>query len=260
MIYCVALSLLSVADALRLPPALLGSSSSSPALGASAVSRLRSPLMMGNVIISETMEPIPELSAEDMVRTICEGLRRNDLPHSDAGIERLYHFTTPQGRVSIAPPPPRSGLQGGVSLEYWMDNAASSALGALTFCSSFKLVGEPQITPATNTRGQFATILVEVGNSPLEDESDKRAALRVLANAPDSFLEEVQAIVRSGSMDLPVPPVENQIKTRFWFSLEQERRPPLAGCWLLKEILPLKKTVFQALNEGGEEFEGEDTG
>ena len=24
--------------------------------------------------------------------------------------------------------------------------------------------------------------------------------------------------------------------------------------------LPLKKTVFQALNEGGEEFEGEDTG
>ena len=83
---------------------------------------------------------------------------------------------------------------------------------------------------------------------------------RFLFAAPDSFLEEVQAVVRSGSTDLPVPPVENQIKTRFWFSLEQERRPPLAGCWLLKEILPLKKTVFQALNEGGEEFEGEDTG
>ena len=28
----------------------------------------------------------------------------------------------------------------------------------------------------------------------------------------------------------------------------------------LKEMFPMKKTIFQKLNEGGEEFEGEDSG
>ena len=42
--------------------------------------------------------------------------------------------------------------------------------------------------------------------------------------------------------------------------LEQERRPPHAGCWFLKEMLPLQLSEFQRLNEGGEEFEGADTG
>ena len=42
--------------------------------------------------------------------------------------------------------------------------------------------------------------------------------------------------------------------------LEQERRPPNQDCWFIKELLPLQKTVFQELNEGGEEFEGSDTG
>ena len=34
----------------------------------------------------------------------------------------------------------------------------------------------------------------------------------------------------------------------------------LCCCRLIKEMLPLAKTKWQELNEGGEEFEGEDTG
>ena len=78
-------------------------------------------------------------------------------------------------------------------------------------------------------------------------------------SAPDEYLEGVLQAVRTGD-DLPVPPEEFLMKERFWFSLEQERRPPHAGCWFLKEMLPLQLSEFQRLNEGGEEFEGADTG
>ena len=140
-----------------------------------------------------------------------------------------------------------------------MENAACAALGALTFCSSFKLIGDPVITPATNFRGELCTQMVEVGNSPVEDDSDPAAALKALASAPDEFLDAVLRAQREGTA-LPEAPESAQIKSRFWFSLEQERRPPLQGCWLLKEMLPIKKSVFQELNEGGEEFEGDDPG
>ena len=40
----------------------------------------------------------------------------------------------------------------------------------------------------------------------------------------------------------------------------QERRPPYEGCWLLKELFHMQQTKFQALNEGGEEFAGDDSG
>jgi len=36
------------------------------------------------------------------------------------------------------------------------------------------------------------------------------------------------------------------------------RRPPHIDCWLIKELLSLQKTKLQLLNEGGEEFEGQD--
>jgi hypothetical protein len=85
-----------------------------------------------------------------------------------------------------------------------------------------------------------------------------RACIHVRA-ADDSFLESVLTAVREGG-ELPQAPLETQIKTRFWFSMEEERRPPNQGCWFIKEILPIKKSLFQQLNDGGEEFEGEDTG
>ena len=273
------LSLAACGHALRLAPAVRG---------------VRHPVpRMHHVDPNEHhMEPSADLDVLDVIKVICRGLQENDVPKQDAGMERLYNFCTPAGRVAIAPPPPRSGLQGGVTLEYWLEVASSPALGALTFCSSFELIGDPVMTPGTNTRGRFCTQLVEVGNSPLVDESDKSAALQRLVKgtcdlplriamqpckprcaltsicvcvrvhmlaADDSFLESVLTAVRDGG-ELPKAPPETEIKTRFWFAMEEQRRPPQQGCWLLKEILPLKKTIFQELQDGGEEFEGEDTG
>jgi len=193
------------------------------------------------------------------VRVICEGLKCNDEPTADTGIERLFHFTTPMGRVAIAPPPPRSGLQGGVTLEYWLENAASSALGALTFCTGYELLGDARITPGSVARGALATQLIEVYNDPLEDGSDPEAALEAVLRGDDAYLDAILQANRDGTA-LPPPPVKARLRRRFWVSLEQQRRPPQQGCWLVKEFLPLKKSEFQRLNEGGEEFEGDDSG
>ena len=203
------------------------------------------------------LEPTDTLDAKQAVWTVCEGLRLNDDPKPDAGVERLYNYLTPMGRVAIAPPPPRSGLQGGVTLEYFLEEGASAALGALIFCSGFSILEEPRISPSGPARGALAYLMIEVGNSPLEDASDANRALRAMVRAPDAFLEEVLTSVREGT-ELPAAPPEAQIKDRFEVALEQERRPPHQGCWFIKEILPMKKTKWQALNEGGEEFEGED--
>ena len=121
----------------------------------------------------------------------------NDTPQQDAGITRLYHFLTPMGRVAIAPPPPRSGLQGGVTLEGFMEDAGSAALGSLLFCQSIELIGEPVISPGSMTRGQLAQQLIEVGNSPLES-SDETAASSGWASYRAVFLSaEVQDLIRA---------------------------------------------------------------
>ena len=49
----------------------------------------------------------------------------------------------------------------------------------------------------------------------------------------------------------PLPCLTHPLRT-------QERRPPNAGCWMLKELYYMKKTKFQQLCEGGEEYDGED--
>ena len=217
--------------------------------------RPRPPCIRCDVAMS--MMPSSDLSAADVVRLVCEGLRDNDTPKEDAGIERLYNFLTPQGRVAIAPTPPKSGLQGGVELDYFLEEAGSPAMGALIFCSSFELIGEARITPGSNARGALCTQLIEVRNCPLADEGDASGALSALVRASDDFLDAVITSVREGS-PLPEAPLNAMIKRRFWVQLEQQRRPPNQGCWFIKEFLPLQLSKFQQLNDGGEEFEGDD--
>ena len=50
------------------------------------------------------MEPQPDLDVTGTIRAICDGLQKNDAPSTDAGVERLYNYLTPMGRVAIAPP------------------------------------------------------------------------------------------------------------------------------------------------------------
>ena len=49
------------------------------------------------------MQPDASLDVSEAVRVMCTGLEFNGFPHADAGVERLFHWMTPQGRVKLAP-------------------------------------------------------------------------------------------------------------------------------------------------------------
>ena len=201
------------------------------------------------------MEPNQSLDAQETVRLVCTGLEFNDWPAIDAGMERLFNFLTPQGRVAVAPPPPIKGTQGGVTLEYFLEHAGSPAIGALIECSGFSLVGEPTITPATVAHGSLATQMVEVYN----EEEDIEISHVLQFNEVE--IESVRKALISGEA-LPAFVSESSsvpTRTRFLLMLEQQRRPPYTDCWLIKELHSMQRTTLQVLNEGGEEFEGPDT-
>lgn len=214
------------------------------------------------------MEPTPELGVQEVCKVVCAGMQHWNDPFPDAGLTRLYNFMTAQGRVALAPPPPKAGLQGGVTLEYFLEEAAGPAIGTFMECTRFGLVGEPTVMPATMTRGGLATQLIEVHNEQVGPAATaEEAAMVALLAVPDAYLEELLAATRDGQ-PLPAPPPPASappankipVRARYLFSLEQERRPPHAGCWFIKELYHMEQTKFQELNEGGEEFSGEDSG
>lgn len=208
------------------------------------------------------MEPHADLDVLATVRAVCTGLQFNDTPHVDAGVERLYNFLTPAGRVEIAPPPPRSGLQGGVELEYFLENAASPAVGALLMCDGYRAVSDVTLSPGSQVRGLLATVMIEVRNEPPTDLPEAGTELDVLSRLVDAPDEHLQAVLDSFRRGAPPPPLPPRItippRTRFLLSLEQQRRPPLEGCWTFKELHNMARTKWQQLSELGEEFEGED--
>mmetsp|Transcript_22582 Transcript_22582/g.67352 ORF Transcript_22582/g.67352 Transcript_22582/m.67352 type:complete len:238 (-) Transcript_22582:176-889(-) len=201
------------------------------------------------------MQPDASLDVSEAVRVMCTGLEFNGFPHADAGVERLFHWMTPQGRVKLAPPPPRHGTQTGVELDYFLEHAGGAALGALLLCSRYQLVGAPRVMPATNAHGKLATVMVDVYNEPAD------LALTAALDRPASCGAMLDA-QRDGAplTDAILPPVSAmRRRSRFIFSLEQQRRPPHIGAWLLKEAMPMDKTPLQRYAELGEEFEGPDT-
>ena len=81
------------------------------------------------------MEPTPELGVQEVCKVVCAGMQHWNDPFPDAGLTRLYNFMTAQGRVALAPPPPKAGLQGGVTLEYFLKEAAGPAIGTFMECA-----------------------------------------------------------------------------------------------------------------------------
>ena len=201
------------------------------------------------------MEPTPELGPAEVCKVVCAGMKHVNDPFPDAGLTRLYNWMTAMGRVSLAPPPPKAGLQGGVTLEYFLEEAAGPAIGTFMECTRFGLVGEPTVMAGTQTRGGLATQLIEVHNEQVGPAGTaEEAAMVALLAAPDAYLEEVLAATRDGH-PLPAPPPPASappaskipVRARYLFSLEQERRPPYEGCWLIKELFHMQQTKFQAL-------------
>ena len=218
--------------------------------------RAPAPRMCGGML---PMEPSPELDAAQSVYMVCLGLQQGG--RSDEALERLFNFLTPQGRVAIAPPPAVKGRQGGVKLANFVADADHLTIAVLTTCEKFELVGEPVISPGSVARGRLAQQMVHVWSDPLCDggRTNPEAALKALIAASD---KDIVPILEAKGRGTPRPPTPQSMLRldRFVISLDEQRRPPLQGCWLIKELFPMAKTALQELNMGGEEFEGADTG
>ena len=213
------------------------------------------PRMCGGML---PMEPSPELSPAQVVYMVCLGLEQGG--RSDEGLERLFNFITPACRVSIAPPVAIKGRQGGVELDHFLAEAEHPAIAALTTCDKFELIDEPTISPGSIARGRLAQQMVHVWVDPLRDggHANPERALKALLDGPDDHLIALMQAKKKGTPPPPTP-LKMLRREQFVISLDEQRRPPQQGCWLIKELFPMAKTALQELNSGGEEFEGEDT-
>jgi hypothetical protein len=192
-------------------------------VGSSAALVLRAPTIsrLGLPLCSmPPMEPIADLDAAQVTKAVCEGLMQND--ENDTGMVRLFNFLTPAGRMLLAPPARESGggIVGGVTLEDFLSKAGSPAIGALDHCKSVVLLGQVEVIPGSMTRGAMGQQLIEVSNFGEDGQPDE--------------------------------------VSRFNIKLEQQRRPPLEGCWTIQELFVLQKTRWQELLLEGEDLDGDD--
>ena len=190
-------------------------------------------LLVDDVDVSTSVvRPSPELGALEMAKVLCTALRDQD---EATALCTLFEFTTPQGRVALAPPAPRAGRRSSVD-EATFVQTASHPLLCLLGCDSFRILGEPTVIPPTQTREGLATVKIEV---------NPRTSSRLLSRLSSSSASVERSLAADG--EAPLPP------RQFVLSLEQQRRPPLQGCWLLKEGLAMERSTLQMLNEGSTE-------
>ena len=175
-------------------------------------------------VLSLPSTPTPELSPTDVVQALCSGLKHCNTPHPGDGLRRLYHFTTYECRAALTS---RKGYKSGP--ERFVQFAE---LHTLPGCRSFEIVGEPTLIPATMTRGAIASLAVDV--------------VEVLLFRHKSGFERIVA-TDDGDGQSSDERLQDGVRTRterYLFQLQQERRPPLAGCWMVTSVLPAREHML----------------
>jgi hypothetical protein len=151
--------------------------------------------------------PDPSLSAVDVV-SACMNTFLDE--QAEAGLEVCFHFSSDRCRAAT-----------GGSLSEFSSYAQNPTFQYLTtHCKSWQLVSVGPIIPGTPHRGSMQTVLIEVYNNRLASKESSNAAL-VSKTAPNN--------------------------RRFLWTLQQERRPPLQGCWMIHEVLYTKNAWQQTL-------------
>ena len=96
-------------------------------------------------------------------------------------------------------------------------------MDAILRCSTFEPRTEPTIIAGTPTRGALATAVVTV----VEERGFRTSA--GLERKPED---------------------QGKHSEDYLFTLQQERRPPLTGCWMVKEMIMMKHHMIFAGDSG----------
>mmetsp|Transcript_21502 Transcript_21502/g.33137 ORF Transcript_21502/g.33137 Transcript_21502/m.33137 type:complete len:257 (-) Transcript_21502:58-828(-) len=153
--------------------------------------------------------PSADLSPEDVITSIIRGLQFNDVPHENSGLERCYAFmdlpciklVTGYGNV----PEERT-------LDKFLGYAAQSPKLKPFIGANHVVFGPLSKIPGTNTRGEIATMPIKVraSFSPTKHES---------------------GMVRKTG------PIEKGPEQTFMIRLQKQRRPPLAGAYIVTDVI-----------------------
>jgi len=155
--------------------------------------------------------PSPDLSAERVAICCLRSLQLVDTPSPSAGLDRIYDFFTWQCRNAVT-----ASTRDSVSPEAFRERAAlSPVLQPIIGATNIKL-GESTISPGTsNARGDIVSYPVTVYVSEVLAFQHKSGMIRDRVAAGPPRLDIVMR-------------------------LEKARRPPMEGCWLVREITDVR--------------------
>jgi hypothetical protein len=153
--------------------------------------------------------PHPSLTAVDVVRACMDTLRQR----KDTGLEVCFQFSSDRCRAA-----------NGGSLDAFVSYAQNPTFGYLLNCVDYRIESIGPIIPGTMHRGSMQTVLMlakqrKISSSSDDDDDDDE-------NASQN---------------------DEKRSRRFLWTLQQERRPPLQGCWMIHEVLFTKNAIHQTL-------------
>uniref|UniRef100_A0A7S2XKT3 Uncharacterized protein n=1 Tax=Attheya septentrionalis TaxID=420275 RepID=A0A7S2XKT3_9STRA len=155
-------------------------------------------------------EPDPALDPHSLAVWICRSVQFVDYPSSAAGLERIFDFFTWECRKAV------TARQGGDTVERFCQyGLLSPALQPMMGATRIVVGDDGTLTPGTPTRGALYSFPITVyGASNLKFQySSGHLREGIHTESP---------------------------RTDLVLRLEQARRPPLTGCWLVREILDVR--------------------
>jgi hypothetical protein len=158
--------------------------------------------------------PNPDLLPHQVATICCRSLQWIDYPAVDAGLRRCYRFFTPECRRLVTGRQYSSAADD--SLEQFCHNASLSP-ALQPFMGATRLdVGDVTLTPAhPPARGALASVPI------------------VIHGAPVLSVQHASGMARSGVASSP--PTTHTV-----MRLEEQRRPPLQACWMVREIMDVR--------------------
>uniref|UniRef100_A0A7S1Z2H3 Tim44-like domain-containing protein n=1 Tax=Trieres chinensis TaxID=1514140 RepID=A0A7S1Z2H3_TRICV len=154
-------------------------------------------------------KPDPSISPELVAVSCCRSLQFVDHPSPDDGLRRIFPFFTWECRKAV------TARRGGDVLERFVEHGSlSPALQPFMGATRIE-VGEGTLTPKTQTRGDLVSFPVKVHGAAVLAFQHSSGLIR------DRVGEE--------------PPITDMV-----MRLEQQRRPPMQGCWLVREVLDVR--------------------
>ena len=154
--------------------------------------------------LSLPVEPSTALTPQDVSVAVFRGLQHNAVPSENTGLRRAFNFCTWECRKAI------TARQGADTIDRFLEYAPTSP-SVMPFINAVEVEvvvpeGGITVTPGTPTRGALSFVRVDAFTSKLE------------AASPDASL----------------------VPTSFQVQLQQQRRPPMQGVWLITAITDVR--------------------